>query len=531
MIEAVWIAFAFVLGLIMRQVGLPPLIGYLAAGFALAGFGDLFGVQPQDSSVLAHIAHLGVLLLLFTVGLKLKLKNLIRPEVIGGSLLHFGLSVGLYFPGLLFFLDIGTRDALLLAIALSFSSTVLAAKVLESKRELRAFHGRVAIGVLIMQDLIALVVISIASGNSPSAWAVLVLAVPLLRPLLYKLLDMSGHEELLVLLGLFLALVIGGLGFESVGLSSELGALAFGAMLANHKRAGELSQSLWSLKEVFLVGFFLQIGIGGLPDMHALLFAAVMGVLLPIKAILFFFLFLLFKLRARSAFLSSMSLANYSEFGLIVASVVLPEWLIPLAVTVSVSFLVSAPLNRIAHPLYERLSNRLIPLERDIRHPDEQPVTLGDAEILILGLGRTGRAAYDRLHEKGYRVVAMDSDPAAIEASIKAGRRARFADAEDQVLWQSLEMPEVHSVIMAMNDAEAKTIAVRKLRERGFDGLIVAHAMFDDIAERIMQAGADKTYLTMSEAGTGLAEQVDRELIRRGEMLGSAAPPSPNPPA
>lgn len=113
MIEAVWIAFAFVLGVIMRQAGLPPLIGYLGAGFALAGFGDVFGAQPQDSAVLAHIAHLGVLLLLFTVGLKLKLKNLIRPEVIGGSLLHFGLSVIVYLPGLLLFLDIETREALL----------------------------------------------------------------------------------------------------------------------------------------------------------------------------------------------------------------------------------------------------------------------------------------------------------------------------------------------------------------------------------------------------------------------------------
>lgn len=531
MIEAVWIAVAFVLGLIMRQAGLPPLIGYLAAGFALAAFGEELGVGPQDSAVLSHIAHLGVLLLLFTVGLKLKLSNLLRPEVIGGSLIHFVLSTAFFLPGILVFLDISMRESILLAIALSFSSTVLAAKVLEGKRELRAFHGRVAIGVLIMQDLIALLVISIASGTAPSAWALLVFAIPLLKPLMYKLLDLCGHEELLVLLGLFLALVIGGLGFESVGLSSELGALAFGAMLANHPRAGELSQSLWSLKEVFLVGFFLQIGIGGLPDMHALVFAAVMGVLLPIKAILFFFLFLLFKLRARSAFLSSMSLTNYSEFGLIVASVVLPEWLIPLAVTVSVSFLISAPLNRIAHPLYERLANRLIPWERDIRHPDEQPVTLGDAEILIMGLGRTGRAAYDRLHEKGYRVVALDSDPAAIETSLKAGRRARFADAEDQGLWQSLDMPAVHSVVLAMNDAEAKTIAARKLRERGFTGLIVAHAMFDDIAQRIMEAGADKTYLTMSEAGAGLAEQVDRVLTRRVETAASAPPPAPSAPA
>ena len=92
MIEAVWIAFAFGLGLLFKQVGLPPLIGYLGAGFALSALGERVGVGPEDSYVLNHIAHLGVLLLLFTVGLKLKLKNLARPEVIGGSLLHFGLS-------------------------------------------------------------------------------------------------------------------------------------------------------------------------------------------------------------------------------------------------------------------------------------------------------------------------------------------------------------------------------------------------------------------------------------------------------
>ena len=154
-----------------------------------------------------------------------------------------------------------------------------------------------------------------------------------------------------------------------------------------------------------------------------------------------------------------------------------------------------------------------------------------DPEVYVHRVGRTGRAAYDRLHEKGYRVVALDSDPVAIESSLAAGRNARFADAEDQVLWQSLDMPGVHSVILAMNDAEAKTIAARKLRERGFDGLIVAHAMFDDIAQRIEEAGADQTYLTMSEAGAGLAEQVDRELIRRAEMSASAQPPTPNLPA
>ena len=515
MIEATWIAFAFVLGLAARLIGLPPLVGYLGAGFALAAFGSHVGLGPRDSHVLEHIAHLGVLLLLFTVGLKLKPSNLVRREVIGGGLLHFVISSVLFLPAILLITDVTVQQALMLSIALSFSSTVLAAKALESKRELRAFHGRVAIGVLIIQDLVALLVMSLAAGKVPSVWALGVFALPLLRPLLFRLLDASGHEELMVLLGLLLALVVGGYGFETLGLSSELGALAFGAMLAKHPRAGELSNALWSIKEVFLIGFFLQIGIGGLPDADALLFAGVMVLLLPLKGALFFFLFLLFRLRARSAFLTGVSLTNYSEFGLIVASVVLPEWIIPLAITVSLSFVVSAPFNRISHGLYDRLARRLIPFERDIRHPDEQPVSLGDAQILIMGMGRTGRAAYDHLTEKGYRVVSIDSDPVAIEASHLEGRNVRFADGEDQLFWEGLHMPGVQAVIMSMNDEEAKIIATQRLRAKGFTGLVVSHAMYADIARRIQEAGADHTYLTMSEAGTGLAEHVARDLLAR----------------
>ena len=515
MIEATWIAFAFVLGLLARFIGLPPLVGYLGAGFALAGLGARVGVGIEDSQILAHIAHLGVLLLLFTVGLKLKLGNLVRREVIGGGLLHFAISGLLMTPAIVLLLDLDWRQALLLAIALSFSSTVLAAKVLESKRELRAFHGRVAIGVLIIQDLLALVVMSLASGKVPSAWALLVLGLPLLRPLLFRLLDASGHEELMVLLGLLLALVVGGYGFESVGLSSELGALAFGAMLAKHPRAGELSNSLWSIKEVFLIGFFLQIGIGGLPDTDALLFAGIMALLLPLKGALFFLLFVLLRLRARSAFLTGVSLTNYSEFGLIVASVVMPQWLIPLAITVAVSFVISAPLNRFAHPLYERLGPHLTRVERATRHPDEQPISLGDAQVLIMGMGRTGRAAYDRLADKGLKLVSLDSDPVVIEQSRRAGRNVLFADAEDQMFWQNLQMHDVQAVILAMNDPEAKIISTQKLRARGFGGLILSHAMYEDIALRIQEAGADRTYLTMSEAGTGLAEHAAQALQTR----------------
>jgi predicted Kef-type K+ transport protein len=506
--EAIWISFAFVLGLLVKGIGLPPLVGYLAAGFVLSGLAATTSITAEPTDVLAHIAHLGVLLLLFTVGLKLKLRSIVSPEVIGGSLLHFAITCAVFAPGLYFFLELDWTTALMLAIALSFSSTVLAAKVLESKRELRAFHGRVAIGILIMQDLIALVVMSLAAGKTPSEWALIVFGLPLLRPVLYRLMDASGHDELLVLLGLLLALVVGGLGFEAVGLSSELGALVFGAMLANHPRSQELAKSLWSVKEIFLVGFFLQIGIGGLPDQQALIFAVVTALLLPLKGILFYFLLLGFRLRARSSFLTSLSLTNYSEFGLIVASVALPQWLVPLAITVSLSFVISAPLNRFAHGLFERVGHTLARFESHKRHPDEQPISLGNTRILVMGMGRTGTAAYDWLATREANIMGLDSDPAKTGTHQEDGRNVVFADAEDTTFWEGLHMPSLESVVLAMSDIEGKLIAARMLRKLGFKGYIVAHTMYADEAEKIREAGADEAYLTMSETGVALASHL-----------------------
>jgi predicted Kef-type K+ transport protein len=507
MFEVITISFAFFFGLAVRQIGLPPLVGFLAAGFAINIFGPALGMPEYTGETLNHVAHLGVLMLLFTVGLKLKLEQIAQPQVVGGALVHFAISVTLFMPGLKLFMGLDWNTALLIAIALSFSSTVLAAKLLESKRELGAFHGRTAIGILIVQDIIALIVLAIWSGQTPNIWALLVFGVPLLRPVLHKLLDFAGHDELLVLIGMMLSLVIGGMGFEAMGLSSEIGALVMGVLLSSHTHAKELGASLWSLKELFLVGFFLQIGLTGLPDWGAMVFAVAVGIALALKGALFFLLMVAFKLRARSAFLTALSLTAYSEFGLIVAAGVLPEYLVPLAIAVSISFVISAPLNRFAHQLYERFEHRLRAFERDTIHPDEQPKDMGDADVLIFGMGRTGSAAYQHMEEQGFKPLGLDADTYKAKAHHEAGRNVMFADAEDSNFWRSCDLGEIKAAILAMDDIEAKLIAARSLRQRGFTGPVVAHALHESHQEQIREAGADYAYLTMNQAGISLAEQ------------------------
>jgi predicted Kef-type K+ transport protein len=518
MFEVICITFAFFFGLAVRQVGLPPLVGFLAAGFAVNAFGPGLGLPEATGDILKYVSHLGVLLLLFAVGLKLRIGQITQPQVLGGSLVHFAITTMVFTVGLAVFIRLDWNTALLLAIALSFSSTVFSAKILEAKRDLGAFYGRTAIGILIVQDIIALVVLGIWGGQTPTVWALGIFALPALRPALHWLLDFTGHDELLVLMGMLLALVVGGMGFETLGLSSEIGALVMGLMLSTHKRAKELSDALWALKEVFLVGFFLQIGMSGLPDWTDLAFAAVFVLLLPLKGVLFFFLLILFRLRARTAFLAAASLTAYSEFGLIVAAVVLPEWLVPLAVTVSLSFVVAAPINRAAQAVYLRFEDRLQRFEPPRIHRDELPTDLGNARVLILGMGRTGTAAYDHLIASCDRIVAIDSDSYKVEGHRKAGRNALFADVEDAGFWRGLDISRLEAVILAMDSVEAKEAAARALRRNGFSGPIVSHALFEEHIDRLLSAGATHTYLTMNQAGMGLADHAVRAMDSAGRV-------------
>lgn len=214
MFEVICISFAFFFGLAVRQVGLPPLVGFLAAGFAINAAGPSLGVPEETGEILKYVAHLGVLLLLFAVGLKLRVEQVFQPQVLAGSLVHFAVTATVFTVGLAVFLQLDWNTALLLAIALSFSSTVFSAKILDAKRDLGSFYGRTAIGILIVQDIIALVVLGIWGGQTPTIWALGVFAIPLLRPVLHRLLDFTGHDELLVLMGMLLALVVGGDGLR-----------------------------------------------------------------------------------------------------------------------------------------------------------------------------------------------------------------------------------------------------------------------------------------------------------------------------
>ncbi len=500
-----WIVLAYFLGMGVKQLRLPPLIGYLIAGVVLS----MFGVS-DDSHLLHEVGHYGVVFLLFTVGLHLRLKNIVRPEVFGAGSIHLIITTGIF---LLISMAFGFDliQGLIIGTLLGFSSTVLAAKTLEARGELNAFHARVSIGILILQDIVAITVLALTGGGAPEIWSIGLIALPLLRPVIIRLLAQSGHEDLQLLFGLILALGGASL-FEFLGLSSELGALVAGALLSGTQQSDELAEKLWGLKEAFLVAFFLEVGLAGLPSMGDLAFAGAILAVLPIKAALFFFLLVLFKLRSRNSFMVTVTLSSFSEFTLIAGMVAASAGFIPesviivFAVVTAVSYTINAPLSAKANQLWKKAEKMLIPLERDVKHPGQQVVNLGGAEYLIVGMGQSGTAAYDYLKERNFRVTGMDSDPAKIEANLKKRRRTVYGDAQDAELWENIDLSAVKAIMLAMPNPETKVLATELIRENKYSSDIYALTMRDEEHQALKEAGANAVCLPLIQAGRKLAE-------------------------
>jgi hypothetical protein len=414
------------------------------------------------------------------------------------------------------FAGLEPQVALLIGFALSFSSTVFAVKVLEANGEMESLHGRVAIGVLIMQDLFAVLFISISAGKVPSIWALgLFLLIPA-RPLLIKLLEKTGHGELMVLLGWLLPLGGAAL-FESVGVKADLGALLLGVLLANHPKTDELGKALLSFKDMFLVGFFLTIGLTGVLSWELLGAALLLMLLLPFKVALYFWLMARFRLRVRSATLASLGLANFSEFGLIVGAIgqssgwLSGDWLTVIALALALSFVLAAPLNKFGKEIYRRWQEPLAGYESAERLPGDELIEPGNAEVVVFGMGRVGSAAYNFLHERfGDVVLGIDRDPALVEQHRAQGRRVILGDATDYDFWSRTRRTKsgIRYALLSFPDHRANLAVAQLIQEFGIQTTLASIAKFDDHVDQLKAAGVSEVFNFYAEAGTGFAEHV-----------------------
>ena len=517
-LEPLVILLAFVAGLAFKKIGYPPLPGYLLAGFIA------HGLSLGEVDLIAEIADIGILLLLFTIGLKLNLRDIAAPQIWAVAGLQIGIAVplttvviilsGIAFP-VLALQD--TWSAWVLAFALSFSSTVFAVKVFEDRGESASYHAKIAIGILVIQDILAVSFLVLSSGQLPAIWAPALLLLVFVRPLLLWVLNLARHSELVILMGF--AMALGGAEvFEIAGLKGGLGALLFGLILSNSKLTKELYNSLIDLKDLFLIGFFLQIGYYGLPEKHMWFVAIALAFLIFLRPMIYYLLFVGFRLRARTSLLASSALFNYSEFGLVVAAYAVasgtlpPEWLTTIALAVSISFFIATPLNTRIHRLYSHYGSHLQRVERHARLEAEVPSDLGDADVVVLGMGRVGIGAYQRLKElHGDSIVGVEEDFQKVQEHMESGINCVHGDASDYDFWAHSGLKDKQLVLISLTNHSENLVAIELARELGFNGTLAVVSRFPDQQQELEEMGCIAFNL-YGEAGHGFAEHVIERL-------------------
>ena len=508
MLEPFIILVALLCGMASRAIGFPALIGYLAAGFVL------HELSVDSGPLLEVLAELGVTLLLFTIGLKLEPAKLLETKVWGTTLIHMAVTQIVVFALLMGLttalpqLSLDVTSASIIAFGLTFSSTVFVIQTMQERGELQSAHAALAIGILIVQDLVAVGFLAISAGKVPTWYALGMLLIIPLRPVILRLLAIAGYGELLTLLGLALAIGSAQVS-ELVGIKGDLGALIVGAVLAGHPKSKAMASNLIQIKDLFLVGFFLSIGLGGWPSPTLIVIAVVIGLLAALKPLLYFPLMTRFHTTPRNAVLASGALSNHSEFGLIVVSVaavagwVDAAWSAALSIAIAVSFVVAAPLSSATHDFYRRNRERLLNFQSD-RLVQSLESTDG-VRIIILGMGRVGTGAYEALAPRwGSGVLGIESVDYRVDRHKSEQRRVIQADASDPDFWYRVNLHELELVMLALTNHPENMLVAQLLRSLGYQGEIASVVRHEDHAEEMRAAGISAFNL-YGQAGAGFA--------------------------
>ena len=493
-------------------------VGLIAAGIAVGP--ALLGLVEPTSEI-ELLATVGTSLLLFVVGLKLDVRILRRlgpvafsaglGQVAFTALVGFGLARALGFV---------TVDALYLAIGLTFSSTIIVVKLLTDKRELNSLYGRIALGILVVQDLVVvLVMLAItASGDLATldglslvdrlggvllrATALLVVVVVMGRVVAPRLTGIFERQgELLVLTVVTWAVLLASLSLQ-LGFSQEVGAFLAGVSLASTRYRDAVASRLGTIRDFVLVFFFIELGTRVDPAMvtEQLLPILVLSLFVLIgNPIIVMVVMGILGYRRRVAFKTGLTIAQVSEFSLILVALGVEQGHIGtdvlglVTVIGVVTIAVSTELIHNADRLYRRLSPALRLFERSRGRvlPDPR-LAVDRPDYVIIGVGRLGSQVLDDLLAQGDRALGVDFDPRGIKRT-RWDLPVIYGDADDPELPDQLPLGTTRWVIITVRDVPADLHLIRALRAGGFTGGIAVAADEPTDCERLLAAGATVT--------------------------------------
>ncbi len=533
---ALLLLIAAVVGALAVRLRQPVLIAYIVVGIAVGPAG-LELVKAHDEIDL--LAKIGVAVLLFLVGLKLDIPHVrhIGPVALATGLGQLAFTIAI---GYVLILAMG-RDwlsALYVAVALTFSSTIIIIKLLSDKRELDSLHGRIAVGFLIVQDIAVVLAMMAMSAlrtteGSEAAWlpvaasvgarvlAAAVVLYVLMRYVLPSLTRlMARSQELLLIFAIAWGTALAALG-EWAGFSKEAGAFLAGFSLASTPFRDAVGARLTGIRDFMLLFFFIDLG--------ARLDFSTLGSELWPAAVLSLFVLIGNPLivmaimgamgyRKRTGFMAGLTVAQISEFSIIFVAMGISlghVGLDALGLTTLVGVVtiaLSTYMIIYSQPLYERLGpwlgvferrrpHRELAMERQ-KQPEAQP------RVIVFGLGRYGEHLLSRLKENGVAVMGVDFDPETVRRLRQRGFSVRFGDGEDAALLDTLPLATADWIVTTLPTWEANRTLLHALKELKLAGRVAGVVRDETHRQTLHAAGATKVINPFLDAADHAAQML-----------------------
>ena len=541
------LVIAGVIGVLALKLRQPLIISYIITGIVA---GPAVLGWASGGSEIKLLSSIGIAVLLFVVGLKLDV-GLIRSvgpvalatglgQIVFTSLFGFLLSLGLGFAPV---------KAIYIAVCLTFSSTIIIVKLLSDKREIDSLHGRIAVGFLVVQDIaVILAMILITSFTAAGSGGIAAQGIRLLLvgtafvlgtvatmrwvmpPLLGRL---AQNQELLVLFAVAWAVGLAALA-DGVGFSKEVGAFLGGVSIASTAYREAIASRLTGLRDFLLLFFFIDLGSGlnltaaGVQLWPALVLSlfVLVGNPLIVVAIMG-----VMGYRRRTGFLAGLTVAQISEFSLILAALGLRlgqigEAEVSLITLVGViTIALSTYMILGSDQLYAWLEGPLRIFQRATPFSELKGSISGPAkvDVVLLGLGRYGSAIVRQLRAHELSILGIDFDPQALRLAAAQGLPVQYGDSEDPEFTASLPLSSATVVVSTLPSLESNAAIRHGLESAGFRGHFIATAHDEAEVVKLELIGANRTLLPFLDAAERAAELIVEDLFKLRQIQSSSS--------
>ncbi|MFN7321976.1 MAG: YbaL family putative K(+) efflux transporter [Methylobacterium sp.] len=547
---AVGLGLAFVLGVVAQRFRLPPIVGYLVAGILVGPFTPGF---VADQKLAVELAEIGVILLMFGVGLHFSLKDLLSVRVIAvpGALGQIAVAT-LLGMGLAWTMGWGMGAGLVFGLSLSVASTVVLLRALQERRQVETEKGRIAVGWLIVEDLVMVVTLvlvpplaALLGGKAPAemaspglaaslgvgpVWGTLLITAAKLAlfvasmlvigrkliPWMLHYVAHTGSRELFRLAVLAIALGVAFGSAKLFGVSFALGAFFAGMVLAESPLSHQAAKETLPLRDAFAVLFFVSVGMLFDPRVLANHPFAVIATFLIItvgKSVAAYLIVRAFGYSNSVAMTISASLAQIGEFSFILIVLAVKLAIVPQAAS---DFVVAGSiLSILVNPLMVRAIDRIyaqratgdapvLPAAPRAPSEEEEPTRLTDHAVLV-GHGRVGSRLRADLQARGIAHLVVEEEAETVEALKTEGVEAFLGPCGEPAMLERLNLAGARYLISAIPDAFEAGHLVEAAKAANPGIWVVARAHSTEAVEYLRKLGADKVLMGEEELAKGMA--------------------------